>query len=171
MRALLILLLAVLPAIGLRADEPAPASLVGEWAGPVEMSEIDGLEVGQTIGMTLRGDAAGFELRWSVPLVGTAEASFVPGSHDGVYAIRTGGMFSLFSSRGPANPVSGQQLVWARTEGPVLIVYSFEIARGGAFALARYECAREGEMVMVRYTRRSGDGERALTARLSLLRG
>jgi hypothetical protein len=167
MRALLILLLLTMPGLGLRAAEPAPASLVGDWSGPVEISETSPGLAGESIGMTLSGNAGGFSLRWTVPLVGTAEASFVATDRDGVYAVKTGGMFSMFSSGAAGNPLEGQQLLWARTDGPTLIVYSFEIAEAGAFSLARYECARDGDEVSVRYTRRTTDeGERLAVARL-----
>jgi hypothetical protein len=167
MRVFLLALLLTMPGLAPRAAEPAPVALAGEWAGPVEASEIDAAVPGETIGMTLSGGAAGFTLRWAVPLIGVAEASFVATAREGVYAVKTGGMFSMFSSGGAGNPLEGQQLLWARAQGPTLVVYSFEIARSGAFTLGRYECVRDGDSVNVRFTRRATNEEsRLLTARL-----
>lgn len=172
MRALLLLVLLSMPALAAAAAEPAPGSLVGTWGGPVEASEVASVPQGETIGMTLSGGTGGFTVRWKVPLLGVTEASFAPTARPGVYAVKAGGMFSLFGSRGPGNPLDGQQLLWARTDGPTLVVYGFEVAKDGAFNLARFECARDGDEVSVRYSRRvSGAGEQPLTARLSRLGG
>lgn len=83
------------------------------------------------------------------------ELVFTPAERPEVFAaVRSRGLFDLFSLSGPKSPLESGQFDWARLDGDVLYIYRLRIATDGSFVLDRLRIEREGEELVVTLQRR-----------------
>ncbi len=74
-----------------------------------------------------------------------------------MFAFDPGGgglLASLFADPATGNPLEGETLLWARVEGPTLIVYSLSINQKGGFNLERNARTVEHGAMTVRHSYR-----------------
>ncbi len=124
----------------------------GQWRGMEVTAEGDqlGIELRpEDLSLTLTPENGGFRLRWIAldrdPASGIFarrenEASFKPTDRPGVFAYdeQQKSLFGrLFASPATGNPLEGETLLWARLDGPTLIVYSLGLTHRGGFDLHR----------------------------------
>lgn len=136
--------------------------LSGSWRG-VELEAYVGrspLAAGD-IELAVRPEPTGLRLAFRTLDGERIEVALVPGEAPGVFEVprQRGGWLGRFFSPGTGNPLRGEQLLWARIDGPELVVYSLKLGRGGDFALDRYAYTVDhGQLDMIA-SRRGGDGE------------
>ncbi len=83
------------------------------------------------------------------------ELVFAPAERPEVFAaVRSRGLFDLFSLSRPKSPLESGQFDWARLDGDVLYIYRLRIATDGSFVLDRLRIEREGEELVVTLQRR-----------------
>lgn len=176
---LVIALCAPLPAWA--ADAPL-TSFYGQWRGTEVAVENDGLGIElrpDDLNVTITPDGDGFRLHWVTlerhPLAGTftrreAEARFQPTARPGVFAFEeTPGTLlgRLFASPATGNPLEGETLLWARLDGPALVIYSLGITHDGGFDLHRAAHRLEdGDMALEHTIRIEDQAEIAIRGRL-----
>lgn len=135
---------AALPALLLLASTSASGadlsqSLAGRWQSAS----------GEPFAMEWTVAGGGFDLRWSVPGNGQAEAAFRPSDRANVYVASGGEGWSMFRRREPVNPLLDGPLYWARATSDVVYVYRLTIDAEGAFVLDRYACRpADGKLVV-----------------------
>lgn len=135
---------AFLPALVLLASAPAAGAdlsqgLAGRWQSAS----------GEPFAMEWTVASGGFDLRWSVPGSGQAEAAFRPSDRANIYVASEGESWSMFGGREPVNPLLDGPLHWARTTSDVIYVYRLAIDAEGAFVLDRYACRpTDGKLVV-----------------------
>lgn len=144
---LLFLLLGCL--LGLpRAARAEPSALAGSWAGgsaeaPVELS--------------LEPRGQGFAVRLVSGGRALFDALFSPSGRPGVFEAAATGLFAMLGTRrAPANPLEGEELVWARSAPGGLVLSRLAIA-GGRPAIERARLVREGERVRLQIERLVGE--------------
>jgi len=151
------------------AQSGALESVYGSWRGAtVEAEGIQGVQPGD-LDLSIAADGAGFRMRWIAleEVDGrvarrTIDVAFEPTGKPGVFAYREepGSLFArLFASPATGNPLEGETLLWARVEGPQLVVYSLILNPTGGFDLDRYEHARDHDALTLSHSRRTEDGE------------
>lgn len=167
LRTLLPLLVLGLPGFAAAAD--APAALAGRWTGTVAQSTLADTPAGAAAAFELRPNTGGFALVWSIDGKARAEASFEPApDRAGVYQLAEGGLMSMFGSSKPTDPLSGGSLLWARVQGPTLVVYGLAIADGGGYRLDRVAFTVAGDSLEVAATERAqNDRNTALASTLT----
>lgn len=165
-RALLPLLVLGLPGLAAAAD--GPAALSGRWTGTIAQSTLADAKAGSAASFELRPNTGGFALVWSIDGKARTEATFEPApDRPGVYQLASGGLMSMFGSKAPTDPLVGGNLLWARTDGPTLIVYGLMIADGGGYRLDRVAFTADGDSLAVDATeRRQNDQNAALATTL-----
>lgn len=156
-----------------RAAEATLQDFYGAWrcvdfevvenGAPLELTADD-------LDVTIRPDGDGFRVRWTAltghadgePDRQTIDALFAPTDRPGVYAYERepGSLLGrLFASPSTGNPLEGETLLWARLEGPALIVYSLKLTERGGFDLDRYERRLGDDGMTLAYVRRTEAGE------------
>jgi hypothetical protein len=155
-----------LPGLAMAAD--APAALAGRWAGTVAESTLADAPAGTAAVFELRPNTGGFTLVWSIDGRARAEASFEQAAdRAGVYQLAEGGLMSMFGSSKPTDPLKGGSLLWARAQGPTLVVYGLAIADGGGYRLDRVAFTVAGDSLEVAATERAqNDRNTALASTL-----
>jgi|GEM_PF-3702219 len=125
------------------------ARLVGRWAaetasGPVEL-RVEPAGRGTVVRLTRNGRAL-------------FDASFAPTDRPGVFEATATGLFAVLGrGRTAANPLEGEELLWAREAGDMLVVSRLAIASGKP-AIDRARLERAGERVRLRLERLDGEG-------------
>lgn len=143
--------------------------LYGAWRGATaEVDGLEGVEPGD-LDVTISPDGGGFRMRWTAleevdgrAARRTIDVAFEQTGKPGVFAYREepGSLFArLFASPATGNPLEGETLLWARVEGPQLVVYSLILNPAGGFDLDRYEHARDDDTLNLSHSRRTEDGE------------
>ncbi|MCL6609278.1 MAG: hypothetical protein K6T74_14425 [Geminicoccaceae bacterium] len=124
------------------------AGLVGRWAaetpsGPIEL-QVEPAGRGTAVRLTRSGRAL-------------FDASFGPTDRPGVLEATATGLFAILGSRrAPANPLEGEELLWAREAGAALIVSRLAIDAGRP-SIERAQLLRAGERVRLRLERLVGE--------------
>jgi hypothetical protein len=151
-------------AAALAAD--APAALVGSWRGSVDAGSANSSGAQVTLSVTQQD--GGFLLSGVLPGSHRVEASFVPAQNPGVFRPASGGIMSVFGGDGVGDPLNGKPLLWARSQGPRLVVYMLAVGDNGGYALDRYACTRDGQGVTIDFVRRqNGADVETMTAKLA----
>lgn len=141
----------------------------GHWRG-VAIDSSDGFEVAaQELSVTFGTMEGGFELKWNTPGGDAESARFLeskdqPGMFSAEFS--KGGFLGFFSSD-ELDPLAGDPLTWARTDGDTYIVYKLVINDEGGFTLDRYARTLQNDVLRLDFTRRAhGEPVRSLAARL-----
>lgn len=154
----------------------------GEWHG-VDVSfsgDPLGIELRpEDLDVTITPERDGFRLHWigleQDDRAGTfvrreSEAHFRATDRSGVFAYHEvpGTLLGrMFASPSTGNPLQGETLLWARLDGPTLIVYSLRLLRGGGFELHRAaHTLEDGAMSLEHVIRTEGGGKITIRGRL-----
>lgn len=156
------LLASLLLLAGLAGWAPAtgaePSALSGRWSAETARGRVE-----------LLVEPAGRDLavRLSVPGRSLFDARFAPTDRPGVLEATATGLFAMLGSRrAPANPLEGEELVWARAVGGGLVLSRLAIDQGRpAIERARLEPAGEGVRLLLERL----EGERMAVALEALL--
>jgi len=146
-------LLALVPILAGILLGPSPvraeiAGLVGRWAAETPSGRVELLVEPAGRGVALRLARAGRVL---------FDASFAPTDRPGVLEATATGLFSILGSRrAPANPLEGEELLWAREAEAALIVSRLAIDAGRP-SIERAQLLRAGERVRLRLERLVGE--------------
>jgi hypothetical protein len=149
---ILIMGVALLGRLPAAAGDVSLESFHGQWRATEAAVEGDALDLEVRPGdlnTTLTVERGGFRLRWTAlerdQATGTfarreAEATFKATNRPGVFAYdeqQTSLLGRLFASPATGNPLEGETLLWARLDGPTLIVFSLGLTNRGGFDLHR----------------------------------
>ena len=107
----------------------AVAALAGSWKGAAQ-ERSPGMPDAGSMTATITTESSGFRVDLQMGTLGSYQARFVETGHPGVYESKAGGMFAIFSTKPPPNPLQGGELVWAREEGPRLNLYRLDLPDG-----------------------------------------
>ncbi len=135
----------LLLATGIVGATTLPDGLFGSWraaGGPVV--EVTLLRTDEGFRARLRfGDGEELDLR------------FEPAERPEVFAaVRSRGLFDMFSLSAPESPLERGQFDWARLSAGTLYLYRLRIAADGSFLLDRLAIRREGPALAVTLQRR-----------------
>lgn len=137
------------------------AAIAGRWSAETARGRVDLLvePAGRALTLRLRlGDRALFD------------ASFVPTERAGVFEATATGLFAMLGSRRtPANPLEGEELVWARELPTGLAVGRLAIDAGKP-VIERARLERVGERIGLRLERLEGERMR-VELEVALARG
>lgn len=122
-----------------------PDALFGSWQAPrATVREV-----------TIEREEEGFRAEIGYADGERFELQFVPAERPEVFAaVRSRGLFDLFSLSRPKSPLESGQFDWARLDGDVLYIYRLRLATDGSFVLDRLRIEREGEELVVILQRR-----------------
>lgn len=143
----LLLLPAVLLALagGARAE---PAAVAGRWAGAAEAGRAE---------LLVTPGARGFTVRLVVGGRTLFDAPFAPSDRPGVHKAAATGLFAILGKRRtPANPLEGEELVWAREIPGGLVLSRLAIAAGKPM-IEQTRIERSGERVVLEIGRLAGE--------------
>lgn len=149
MRRLARLLLLLLPPLALGSPAGAdPMVLAGRWAGGPAEARVE---------LALEASGQGFAARLAVGGRAMFDALFAPSGRPGVFEAAATGLFAMLGTRrAPANPLEGEELVWARALPGGVVLSRLAIARGRP-AIERAHLVRTGDRVILLIERLSGE--------------
>ncbi len=138
------------------------------WPGAAAAGAVEDLQgswataAGAPTAMQWAGDAGGFTVAWT-PIGGRATSvRFTPAGRPNVFTGRAKDgwslMASMFGDDGPANPLKGDALYWARTAPDGVYLYRMEIDDHGAFTIDRYALRPAGDGLDLAVDRRTAEG-------------
>ncbi len=128
-----------------RADA---AAIAGRWSADTARGRVELLVEPSGRGMTLRLQLGGRAL---------FDASFAPTERPGVFEATATGLFAMLGSRRtPANPLEGEELVWAR-DLPTGVAVSRLAIEAGKPVIERARLERVGERIGLRLERLEGE--------------
>ena len=167
----IVLLLWLLPAAEVAAQNRTIDSFVGQWQGSGISKTSESLYFGETVrdfDVDIRRQGAGFAIKWTTVLRQggdpdkpdvrrrSAEKSFQPSAN---------GRYFVASSL--PDPLSGQDYAWARLEGATLTVYILTVDEGGLFNMQIYERTLLAPGMVLKFTRvRGSEPTRTVEGRL-----
>lgn len=149
MRGLLALLLVLAgSSLGASSGRAELAGWAGRWAAE---------PTGVTIELRIEPAGRGAALRLARGGRVLFDSSFAPTDRPGVFEATATGLFAILGSgRTAANPLKGEELVWARAAGDTLVVSRLAIAAGKP-AIERARIERAGERLRLRLERLEGE--------------
>ncbi|HFD15447.1 MAG TPA: hypothetical protein ENJ38_03980 [Rhodospirillales bacterium] len=122
-----------------------PDTLFGSWRG-------DG---GAVTEVTIERAEEGFRARLGFGDGERLDIRFEPAERPEVFAaVRSRGLFELFSLSAPKSPLERGRFEWARFADGALYIYRLRLSRDGGFLLDRLEIRREGPDLAVTLQRR-----------------
>lgn len=143
----------------------AVSALSGTWKGKPDERSLALPDPG-SLALTIAPDGAGFRVDLQMGALGNYQARFVPTGQLGVYEAKAGGLFAMFATKPPPNPLQGGDLVWAREEGGSLSLYRLDLPNG-RMRLDQMVLRADGKAMTLQFEqRRSVAGAERMTARL-----
>jgi hypothetical protein len=144
--ASLLLLLALLAASATARAEPA--AVAGRWASAAEGGRAE---------LVLEPSGRGFTARLALGGRTVFDAPFAPSDRPGVYEATATGLFAMLGQRrAPANPLEGEELVWARDLPDGLMLSRLAIAAGRP-VIEQARIARAGDRLTLAIERLRGE--------------
>lgn len=141
----LLLAVSVAAAGGARAE---PAAVAGRWAGAGEAGRAE---------LVVTPAASGFTVRLVLGGRTLFDAPFAPSDRPGVHQAAATGLFAMLGTRrAPANPLEGEELVWAREVPGGLVLSRLAIAAGKPM-IEQARFVRSGERLVLEIRRLRGE--------------
>lgn len=145
---------AVLSSGAARGAAPGIDPFAGVWAGPIDRREGDLLKGIDELELRIEPAGNGFRYTLAAPGRRLVTAELVPAGRPGVWEVgKGGGLFGMFGPRRTGNPLTGQELVWARNVEGGLVVYTLAIV-DGAHRLDRMAWQRQGDRLVLEFQHR-----------------
>lgn len=172
----------LLPWLALLAGEPALAApaeyerFYGEYVGEAA-SGADGDNETRDIQATIGPAKRGFTIKWRMGVrTGGAEGrridyemTFLPTARTGIYSAAM--RLDAFGNGVPLDPIKGDPYVWARIDGPRLLLYALTISDEPGYEMQVYERALEPGGMSLKYSRvRDGRVVRTFAGKLRKVR-
>lgn len=146
--SLLLPLLLAVPLAAAGGARAEPAAVAGRWAGAAEAGRAE---------LVVTPAARGFTVRLVVGGRTLFDAPFAPSDRPGVHEAAATGLFAMLGTRrAPANPLEGEELVWAREVPGGLVLSRLAIAAGKPM-IEQARIARSGERVVLEIGRLGGE--------------
>lgn len=141
----LLLLTLLATAVPARAE---PAPIAGRWVGTAE---------GDSAEFVVTPGGRGFSARLFVGGRTLFDAPFAPSDRPGVHEAAATGLFAMLGTRrAPANPLEGEELVWARELPDGLVLSRLAIAQGRP-VIEQAWITRSGERLVLELRRLRGE--------------
>ncbi len=148
MRRLVATLLLLAQLAGSSAAWAVPTGLAGRWLAPT---------TGGPAELLVERGGLGFYFRLTVAGRTVFDARFAPTARPGVLEAAATGLFSILGSgRTAANPLEGEELVWAREAVDELVASRLAIAQGRP-VIERVRVAPLAERLQLRVERLEGE--------------
>lgn len=146
--SLLLLLLLAVPLAATGGARAEPAAVAGRWAGAAEAGRAE---------LVVTPAARGFTVRLVVGGRRLFDAPFTPTDRQGVHEAAATGLFAILGTRrAPANPLEGEELVWAREVPGGLVLSRLAIAAGKPM-IEQARFVRSGERLVLEIRRLRGE--------------